>query len=76
MSQPPTSAADESPVTPARQKFLEHLQECNIRPLAHEHYVRWAESWTKAHGQRSAEATAAFFDALGRSAQGCQIKIF
>ncbi len=68
MSQPPTSAADESPVTPARQKFLEHLLECKIPPLAHEHYVRWAELWTKAHGQRSAEATAAFFDALGRSA--------
>lgn len=28
------------------------------------YYVRWAESWTKARGNRSPDATTAFFHAL------------
>jgi len=32
------------------------------------HSRHWAEASINAHGQRSAEVTTAFFDALGRSA--------
>ena len=32
-----------------------------------EYYVHWAESWTNPRGNRSADTTTAFFDALGRS---------
>jgi hypothetical protein len=55
------------PVSPARQRFLQRLVDLSIKPTAREYYVQWAEAWTKARGNRSADATSAFFDALGRS---------
>jgi integron integrase len=53
--------------TPARQLFLQRLAELSIKPTAREYYVRWAEAWTKARGNRSPDATRNFFDALSRS---------
>jgi len=54
-------------VSPARQRYLQRLDNLRIKPTLQVHYVHWAEDWTKARGNRSAAATAAFFDALGRS---------
>jgi integron integrase len=53
--------------TPARQLFLQRLVEIPVKQNARDYYVRWAESWTKARGNRSPEATLNFFDALARS---------
>ncbi len=53
--------------TPARQLFLQRLAEIPIKQTARDYYVRWAEAWTKARGNRSPEATRNFFDALSRS---------
>jgi integron integrase len=61
---PPPS---DQPLSPARGKFLQRITSLSIKPSAREYYVRWAESWTKAHGHQSAERTQAYFDALGRS---------
>jgi integron integrase len=41
--------------------------EIPVKQTARDYYVRWAESWTKARGNRSPEATLNFFDALSRS---------
>ncbi|MEI8037733.1 MAG: integron integrase [Verrucomicrobiota bacterium] len=65
-SSPQTSG--EPPVSPARQRYLQRLDDLRVKPALHIHYVHWAEDWTKARGNRSAAATAAFFDALGRTA--------
>ncbi len=51
----------------SRQRFLDRLSSLSIRPTARDYYVRWAEDWTKARDQQSAERTQAYFDALGRS---------
>ena len=67
MSPPPGTPSDGRPESPARQYFLQRLDALAIKPAARDYYVRWAESWTKARGNRSAAATSAFFDALGRS---------
>ena len=53
--------------SPARQLFLQRLAEIPVKPTARDYYVRWAESWTKARGNRSPDATRNFFDALSRS---------
>lgn len=53
--------------TPARQLFLQRLVEIPVKQTARDYYVRWAESWTKARGNRSPEATRNYFDALSRS---------
>ena len=55
-------------VSDARRKFIQRIAALPIKPTARDYYVRWAESWTKAHGHQSAERTQAYFDALGRSA--------
>ena len=68
MSPQPTPDPSSQDITPARQRFLDHLAALSINPAARDYYVRWAEAWTKALGPRSAERTHAFFDALGRSA--------
>jgi integron integrase len=67
MPPPSDIPADGQPVSPTRQRFLQRLDALAIRPTAREYYVQWAEAWTKARGNRSADATTAFFDALGRS---------
>ncbi|TAE87282.1 MAG: hypothetical protein EAZ71_08795, partial [Verrucomicrobia bacterium] len=54
-------------LTRARQRFLQRLAEISVKQAARDYYVRWAESWTKARGNRSSEATRNFFDALARS---------
>ena len=54
-------------MTPARLNFLQRLESLAIRPAAREYYVRWAEAWLKAHGNRTADTNSAYFDALGRS---------
>jgi hypothetical protein len=66
---PASSEPDRSQhaVSPARRKFLQRIASLPIKPTTHDHYVRWAESWTKAQGHQSAERTQAYFDALGRS---------
>ncbi len=51
----------------ARRRFIHRIESLPIKPAAHVHYVRWAESWTKARGNRSAEATRGYFDSLTRS---------
>ena len=67
MTPPSDIQSDGQPVSPVRQHFLQRLVALAIKPTAHEYYVQWAEDWTKARGNRSADATNAFFDALGRS---------
>ena len=67
MTPPSDIPSDGQPVSPVRQHFLQRLVALVIKPTAHEYYVQWAEDWTKARGNRSADATTAFFDALGRS---------
>ena len=67
MSAPLDTPSDGRPESPARQRFLQRLAVLSIKPTTHEYYVRWAEAWNKALGHRSADATSAFFDALGRS---------
>ena len=67
MDPDPATPSERQPVTPARQRFLDRLSSLSIRPTARDYYVRWAEDWTKARGQQSAERTQAYFDALGRS---------
>ena len=67
MNPPSDIPSDGQPVSPTRQRFLQRLAALAIKPVTHEYYVRWAEDWTKARGNRSADATTAFFDALGRS---------
>ena len=62
-------AAAQQPVTPSRQRFLQRMAALSIHPAARDYYVRWAEAWIKAHGNRSADTTSAFFAALGRSAR-------
>jgi len=67
MPPPSDIPSDGLPTSPARQRFLQRLTALAIKPTVHEYYVQWAEDWTKARGHRSADATSAFFDALGRS---------
>ena len=67
MFKPATPLTDGSAVTPARLNFLQRLESLAVRPAARDYYVRWAEAWLKAHGNRSADTTSAYFDALGRS---------
>jgi len=62
-----TTDTPRSPVVPPRQRFLQRLSALSVKPAAHEHFVRWAEAWTKARGNRSPDSTTAFFDALVRS---------
>ena len=67
MFKPATPPFDGSAVTPARLNFLQRLESLAIRPAARDYYVRWAEAWINARGNRSADATSSYFDALGRS---------
>lgn len=55
-------------VSPNRKKFIHIISAISIKPTVRDYYVRWAESWIKAHGHRSAEHNIAFFQTLGRSA--------
>src|ERR1035437_3115327 len=68
MSTPPAAASAEQPTASPRQRFLRRIAALPIRPAAREYYVRWAEAWTKARGNRSPDTTTAFFDSLGRTA--------
>lgn len=63
-----TPDSSDPAISPARQKFIQRISTRPIKPAAMEHYVRWAESWTKACGHQSPERTHAYFHALGRSA--------
>ena len=47
---------------------MQRLEVLAVNPAARQYYVRWAESWAKAHGHQSPERTHAYFDAPGRSA--------
>jgi integron integrase len=67
MVMPATPQTDGSAATRARLNFLQRLESHAIRPAARDYYVRWAEGWLKARGNRSVETTTAYFDALGRS---------
>jgi len=67
MTTPSDAPSDGQPASPTRQRFLAHLVALPIKPTVHKYYVRWAEAWTRARGDRSADATTAFFEALGRS---------
>jgi integron integrase len=58
----------EQPMSPARQEFILRVERLAIKPAARDHYLRWAETWTKARGHQSAERTQAYFDTLGRAA--------
>jgi integron integrase len=68
MSKPTTPPLDGSAATPARLNFLHRLESLAISPAARDYYVRWAEAWINARGNRSADTTSAHFEALGRSA--------
>ena len=59
---PPFAPASNNPVSPARQHFLQQLAALSIKPAVRDPYVRRAEDWTKARGNRSAGATSAFFN--------------
>ena len=67
LTPPSDITSDGQPASPTRQRFLQRLASLTTKPAAHDYYVRWAEAWTKARGNRSADTTTAFFDALGRS---------
>ncbi|MCX6873757.1 MAG: hypothetical protein NTW21_08110 [Verrucomicrobia bacterium] len=67
MSQPTPPPSADSAATPARLGSLHRLDTPVIRPAARDYYVRWTEEWAKARGNRCADATTAFLDALGRS---------
>ena len=67
MNSPSDTPSDGQPTSPTRLLFLQRLNALPIKPTAHEYYVQWAEAWTKVRGNRSADSTTAFFDALGRS---------
>jgi len=67
MSPPPDSVRPDPARSPARRKFIQRISELPFKPAARDYYVRWAESWTKARGQQSAERTQAWFHALTRS---------
>ncbi len=67
MITPSDIPSDGQPDAPARLRFLQRLVALSIKPAARGYFVQWAEAWTKARGHRSAAATTAFFDALGRS---------
>ena len=54
-------------ISKARNRFTQRITALPIKPAAHEYYIRWAESWTKARGHHSAQRTQEWFDALGRS---------
>ena len=48
-------------------RFLGRLERLpDIRPQARSHYARWVAQWRRAGGPDSAEATARFFETLGR----------
>jgi integron integrase len=68
MSTPLATAPGPIPAASTRERFLRRIASLPIRHAARDYYVRWAESWTKARGNRSPDATTAFFDALARSA--------
>ena len=68
MYPPSVPPSDGHPASQARLRFLQRLDVLAIKPSAREYCVRWAECWTKARGNRSADATTAFFDAIGRTA--------
>ena len=67
MTLPSDYPSDGQHPSPTRLLFLQRLKALTIKPTTHEYYVQWAEAWTKARGNRSADATSAFFDALSRS---------
>jgi len=55
--------------SPTHTAFQEILAKHPIKPTAHSHYIRWAESWHKACGHQSAAQTTQFFDSLARSSR-------
>jgi len=55
------------PTSELRTAFIQRLGRLPIKPKAISHYVRWAECWTKARGQKSPQRTREWFEALGRS---------
>lgn len=67
MSHPSTLAATHPSASPERLRFLRRIGELPIKPAARDYYVRWAESWIKARGHRSAQRTLDYFESLGRS---------
>lgn len=67
MPSPPEQKPRDSQPSPARLQFIQRLTDTRIKPTAHDYYIRWAESWTKARGHNSAQRTQEWFDALGRS---------
>jgi len=67
MTTPSDTPSDGHPDSPTRLLFLQRLEALSIKPTTHKYYVQWAEAWTRIRGDRSADSTTAFFDALGRS---------
>jgi hypothetical protein len=53
MFKPATPSPDGSAVTPARLNFLHRLESLALRPAVRDYYVRWAEAWINARGNRS-----------------------
>jgi len=66
MTTPSDTPSDGHPDSPTRLRFLQHLTARSIKPAVRGYYVRWAEDWIKAGGDRGAAATTEFFAALGR----------
>ena len=67
MTTPSDTPSDGQPDSPTRLLFLQRLEALSIKPATHQYYVQWADAWTRIRGDRSADSTTAFFDALGRS---------
>ena len=57
MTPPSDIPSDGHPASPTRQRFHQRLDALSIKPTTHEYYLRWAEDWVKARGNRSADAT-------------------
>ncbi len=54
------------PMSPKRLAFINCLKRLSTKPEAEEHYIRWAEQWTKARGHESPERTTQYFEALSK----------
>lgn len=58
------SSSANSGVSPKRRAFIQCLKLERIQEKALPHYIRWAESWSKARGHESLKRTTEYFEAL------------
>ena len=61
---PDMNSGNQESLSPRRLAFIRYLNRDGIAEKAKPHYLRWAESWTKARGHESPERSRAYFEAL------------